>query len=138
MEEHPEIPDFYGLNSSQSMVLYFHNRAPIVFKFDQMQKTKQPIDSWMKDVKTKVQNVRVVKDEGDLDVFENSNSLMFLIVDEDNRDLGEMFAGVSINYPDLQFAYMLRNKSTKQLEQEINEQYSFPDVTEGSKWKGVF
>jgi hypothetical protein len=138
MMKTPEIANYYGIPSSHTIVFYFYKKAPIVFKLDQMEKTKKPIDQWMKDVQNKVKNTRIVKEENDLDVFENSNNLVFLIIDEDQKSVGEMLAAVGFNYPDLQFAYMIRTEETRQLEQDINEQYGFTDANEGSKIVNFF
>ena len=129
----PEISNYYGIPTTQTIVFYFYKKAPIVFKFDHMEKTKRPIDQWMKDVKMKADGVREVKDENDLDVFENSNNLIFMVVDKDKEHLAHMMAAVGFNYPELSFSYMLRSESTLQLEKDINEEYGFSDQTEGSR-----
>ena len=133
MLETPDIPNYYGIPNTNTTVFYFYNRAPVVFKFDHMEKTKQPIDVWMKNVRRKADNIKVVNDENDLDVFENSNRLIFMIVDEEQKDIAEMMAAVAFNYSDMQFSYMLRTDKTMAIEEEINEQYAFSGPDEGSK-----
>lgn len=132
MMKTPDIPNYYGVPNTHSIVFYFYKKAPIVFKLDQMERTKKPVDQWMKDVQQYVRNIRIVKEENDLDVFESSNNLVFLIVDKDQKNFAEMFSALGFNYPDLHFAYMIRSKHTLPFEKDINDFYMFKDITEGS------
>lgn len=133
MAKTPEIPLHYSLDTRVSCVFYFYKGAPILFKFDQMEKTKKPIDQWMRDVKQMVSKVRVVKDENDMDVFENSSRLIFMFVDEENRWMAEMMAALGFNYPELTFAYMVRHENSMGVEDEVNGWYGFENDTTGSK-----
>jgi hypothetical protein len=133
MEKSPEIAGHFGIPPSHTITLYFHRRAPIILKYDQIEKSKRPVEKWMKKVKSKIEKIQKIETENDLDLFENSNKLMLIIVDKEKEYLGEMFASVSYNYLDLDFSYMVRDESTRDLENQINSQYGFDDITEGGK-----
>jgi hypothetical protein len=68
-----------------------------------------------------------------LGAFENSDNLMFLAVDEGYEFMGEMFASLSANYPDLDFTWMVRDDSTRSLEKNICDQYNLKCQYSGGK-----
>ena len=134
MQKSTEISKFYGLHESHTITLYFHRAAPIGLNMDQVERSQRPVFNWMKMVKEKIKHVTIVQGENDLEAFENSQFLMFMIVDEENKKTAEMFASLSFNYPELTFSYMIRNDSNKELEKKINSDYQLEDVTQGSKY----
>jgi hypothetical protein len=85
----------------------------------------------MKKVKTHVEKVIQVESENDMDSLENFDKLILLIVDEENKQIADMFASLSYNYLDLGFSFMLRNESTKELEKQLNLQYDLGDDVSG-------
>jgi hypothetical protein len=133
MKASPQIPQYFGMQNNLSCVFFFYKGAPILFKFDQMEKTKKPIDQWMREVKQRVNLVKKIEDESNMDVLENSNRVMLMIVDEEHLALAETFSALGFNYPELSFSYMVRSELTRPLEKEINETYNLKDEVTGSK-----
>ena len=133
MEKTSDIAELYGIPPTHSIIMYFYQKAPIVVKFDQMEKSSRPIQEWMKKVKTKVEKVQVIRNQDDLDMFENMNKLVLLIVDKEQESLANTFAALSFNYFDLNFSFILRDEETVKLEKEINDQFDVENHTSGSK-----
>ena len=131
LKEHREIAGYYGIPPSNTLIAYFYHGAPIMFKFDHLQKTKRPVDVWISNVQEKAKNVRKIQHEDDMDIFENSNHVIFLITDEGQESYGQLFSALSYNYQELQLGWMVRNESTAALEKQINERHGFSTITGG-------
>ena len=125
MKENPDIANYFGIPIGYSTILYFYKKAPIIFKLNPMQQEKQPVDRWISNIKNKSKLVRKIEKEEDMDVFENSSTLILLLVNEQDIDLGETFSALSLNYPELTFAWMVKGEDTKDFEERINEDFGF-------------
>lgn len=127
-----DIAKYYGLSSAHTIVLYFYQKAPIVFKYHEIERSPRPLRKWMDEVKQKVKGVVKMESEKDLMAFENSDNLMFLMVEEGREDMGRMFAAVSANYPDLQFSWMVKDEYTQGLQEDVCEEYKLACQASGS------
>ena len=134
METSKDISSYYGLPGTHSISMYFFQGTPIVLKMNQIEKSQRPVFNWMEKMKQKVGQVRKVESEDDLDAFENSSILKFLIINKEDSKLGNMFAALSANYPELGFSYMVRSEATAGLEEQINKDYDLRPVSKGSNF----
>lgn len=129
----PELAAYYGIPSTHSIIFYFYHKSPIVLKFDQVEKSPRPLEKWIKRVKELVQKVPVIASSEDLEIFENSSKLKLLIVDKQREALTKMFAALSFNYLDLDFAYLIRDASMIKLERDIEQEFELERVDSGSR-----
>ena len=123
MDSCPEIPEYFGLHAEQTMTIYFKDGAPIPVNMDQVKQSRNPIGEWIQRADYKIKRVVRIENEDDIEVFEEEAPIVFLVLEEGKEDLGKVFAGLSVNYPEMVFAWLVRSEKTEEFEDQINAQY---------------
>lgn len=121
MEATPQIPKFFGLHPAQTLTIYFKDKAPIPVNMDNVKQSRNPVGEWMERIRSVINQVVEIKEEDDVEVFEEEAPIAFLVVEEGNEEVVKIFSGMSANYSEMVFAYLVRNDETEKLESMINE-----------------
>ena len=121
MEDTPQIPKFFGLHTNHTLTIYFKDKAPIPVNMDNIKQSKNPVGEWMGRIRNVINQVIEIKEEDDIEVFEEEAPIVFLAVEQGNDEIVKIFSGLSANYPEMIFTFLVRNSETEALENMINK-----------------
>lgn len=133
VSENPEIAVHYGLSHESSNIAFFYNGAPILFKHNTMSQEKKGMDVWMAESKQLADNVPRIKTHEDLEIFQNSDKLILLVQNEEDKERINWFRSIAVNFKDIQFAFMVRDDMTKKFEEKMNSKFNLEHIEESKK-----